>query len=114
MREIGNISTDGFQKQSIPTEQGPLINLEIYFIPLQLMWVISKLEFDGFTVQNIRICNSPNLLHQFSNVLPFGIACQSKEKREPTFLEDFSEGSSRLFLLDESEVAAVGKSLSGN
>jgi hypothetical protein len=43
-------------------------------------------------------------MHQWQNLIPFGIACFSTNNREPSLLEDFSSGASRLFLLSEAEV----------
>lgn len=44
------------------------------------------------------------MLLQFKNQIPFGIACYSTNNREPSLQEDFSSGTSQLFILDQAEV----------
>lgn len=113
MLEIGNISDDAFQTQTVVTDDGISFYMELYFVPLQLSWIITKLTYEDFTLENIRVCNSPNLLHQFKNQLPFGIAVKSDQDREPMFLEDFQEGYSKMYLLTEDEMEEYSEYLSG-
>lgn len=114
MLEIGNISNDAFQTQTIVDDEGLSFYMEMYFIPLQLSWVITKITYEDWTAENIRVCNSPNLLHQFRNIIPFGVACVSDNEREPMFIDDFQEGFSKLYLLSKEETEQYARYLSGN
>ncbi len=83
----------------------------MYFRPMQQGWFINEIAWNNFVCRGIRITNSPNILHQFKNQIPFGLACYSVANREPSLQEDFSSGASKLYILTEDEVAAYAEYL---
>lgn len=101
---IQNITNDSAQTQNLILEDGSFFTITIYFVPMQYGWFISSLTYGDFTLNGLRICNSPNLLHQFKNILPFGIACVSPSEREPSQQQDFVAGASNLYVLTSDEV----------
>jgi len=103
MQIINQVSSETRQKQTVPLADGTTFEISIYFVPMQYGWYIQKLTYLDFTVESLRITNSPNMLHQFRNLIPFGIACLSKEEREPTQQLDFESGNSTLYLLSQQE-----------
>lgn len=106
MFQIQNLTTDPKQKQNIVLPDGTQIILEIAFVPMQLGWFIRELTHVDFSISGIRICNSPDILYQYRNQIPFGLACFSPiTKREPTQQEDFVSESSTLYILTQEEVA---------
>lgn len=113
MLEIGNISDDAFQTQTVVNDEGVSFYIEMYFVPLQYSWVITKIVYEDFVAENIRICNSPNILHQFRNLIPFGIACVSDDDREPSLIGDFQEGFTKLYLLSKEETELYEEYLRG-
>lgn len=80
---------------------------------MQYGWFIDTLIYGDFTLNGMRITNSLNMLRQFKNKIPFGIACVSSEDIEPMFKESFRSGDSRLLILTESEVEEVEDYLRG-
>ena len=104
MQRIQNITEDTKQTKTINLPDGTFFTMTIYFIPMQYGWFITELTYQDFTVKGVRICNSPNMLHQFKNQIPFGLACFTSEQREPSQQEDFFSGASQMFLLSEEEV----------
>lgn len=102
---IQQITSDPFQKQTLVLEDGTSLTLVLNFIPMQYGWFIQSLTYQTFTLQGLRICNSPNMLNQFRNQIPFGLACYSDGNREPSQQEDFSSGASKLYILSAAEVA---------
>lgn len=104
MFKIEQVTSDSLQQQTLILEDGSSLSLTIYFMPMQFGWFIRNLTYGDFVINNLRIVNTGNMLHQWKNKLPFGIACFSKENREPSQQEDFSSGNSELFILSESEV----------
>lgn len=110
---IEQVTDDSKQKRTLILPDGSQIQLSIYFIPMQFGWFITELIYKDFTLQGLRITNSPNMLHQFKNQLPFGIACFSKEDREPSQSQDFSSAASQLFVLDSDEIEEYQDFLSG-
>jgi hypothetical protein len=104
---IQQITNDPLQEQTLllPSDNSPLV-LTLYYAPLQYAWNIKNLVYGDFQIQNLRITVSPNMLFQFKNQIPFGIACYSTAAREPTQQNDFQSGAARLFLLGADEVQA--------
>jgi hypothetical protein len=113
MFQIQNLTDDTRQKQTLVLPDGTQIQISIYFVPLQLGWFITKLQYGDFVLTGFRIFNSPNMLHQYRNILPFGLACLSTAQREPSQQQDFSSGASKLFVIDQSEVAYYAQVVSG-
>lgn len=106
MYQIQNLTGDTKQKQALILPDQTLIELEIYFVPMQLGWLITELSYQGFVLNGLRITNQPNMLNQWRNRLPFGLACFSAQQREPSQQEDFLSGASKLYVLTEAEVDA--------
>lgn len=105
MYKIKQITNDPLQKQTLILPDGTSLSLTIYFVPLQYGWFITELIYQNFTLNGLRITNSPNMLFQFQNQIPFGLACFSTQNREPSQQNDFSSGASILYLLSAAEVA---------
>lgn len=111
---VNQLTDDPLQSQPLVLPDGTTIGLTLYFIQQQFGWFIRELTYgDNFILRGMRVCNSPNMLHQFRNQLPFGLACYSTNDREPSLLQDFSSGNSILYVLTPAEVAAYTEFLSG-
>lgn len=104
MYQIQQVTDDTRQKQSIVLLDGSTVSISLYFIPMQMGWFIDELIYKDFTINGIRVCNSLNMLRQFKNQIPFGLACLSTDNREPTLQQDFSSGNSILYILTAAEV----------
>jgi hypothetical protein len=102
---IQRVTAAPLQSQTLVLEDGSSVFLELYYRPLQQGWFINELSYGDFTIYGVRIVNSPNLLHQFRNLLPFGLGCFSTGNREPGLQEDFISGASKLYILTAAEVA---------
>ncbi len=113
MYKIQQVTADPLQKQKLILPDGTFLTLTIYYVPMQLGWFITELVYGDFVLNGFRICNSPNMLYQWRNKLPFGLACFSKENREPTQQQDFSSGNSVMYLLSAAEVELYAEYLSG-
>ena len=105
MNQIQQITSDGKQKQAFVLPTNDIVVLELEFKPQQLGWFISKLTYKTFVLEGIRICVSPNLLYQFSNQLPFGIAVETTDNFEPMQITDFTSGYATMYFLNDDEVA---------
>lgn len=107
MNQIQQITSDSNQIQTLILADGSDFVIQMYFMPMQYAWVITSLTYanTNFVLNGFRISNSPNMLHQYRNQIPFGIACFSINQREPTLQQDFSSGASQLFILTAAEVA---------
>lgn len=102
---VNQITSSPFQTQNLILPDSTVVTITLYFIPMQYGWFITKLVYGNFVLQGLRISNSPNMLLQYQNQIPFGLACYSTNNREPSQQEDFSSGASQLYILDSAEVA---------
>lgn len=115
MFSIQQVTNDPKQKQVLLLDDGTSLSLTIRFVPLQLGWFIDNLTYTatGFELNGMRVTNQPNMLRQFKNQIPFGLACFSRSDREPSQQNDFSSGASKLYILSAAEVQAYEDFLSG-
>lgn len=104
MYQIQQITADPLQQQTIVLPSGTQsLSLTMYYIPLQYGWFITKLVYGTFEIDGMRISNSPNMLAQYINQIPFGLACYTTGNREPTQQQDFLSGAAILYILDAAE-----------
>lgn len=113
MQFLNQTTNDTAQRQTIILDDGTSFVFAMYFIPMQYGWFIREITYGAFTVQGIRISNNPNMLYQFKNTLPFGLACLSTTSREPSQQNDFSSGASALYLLSAAEVVTLTEIYNG-
>lgn len=106
MNLIQNVTSNSFQQQTLILDDGSSLLLQMYFMPMQYAWVITKLVYKDFVLNGQRIVVSPNMLQQYRNEIPFGLACFSQNNREPTQQLDFSSGAAKLYILSSTEVEA--------
>lgn len=103
MLQIQRITNAALQQHTLVLPDGTSFSMTLYFIPMQYGWFITNLTYGTFVLTGMRISNSPNMLYQFQNILPFGLACFSVANREPSLQEDFMSGASKLYILTEAE-----------
>lgn len=113
MQDIQQITNDALQSQEIILPDGTSFQLTLYFMPMQYCWLIRSLVYGDFTLNGLRISVSPNMLHQWRNQIPFGIACSCVSDREPTQQQDFITGAAKLYLLSQDEVNQYTEVLAG-
>jgi hypothetical protein len=112
---VQQVTSDPLQVQTLILPDGSSLNMTTYFIPLQYGWFITSLVYGSFTLNGLRITVSPNMLRQFKNQIPFGLACYSNgAAREPSQQQDFSSNAFSLYILDAAEVAQYEQVLMGN
>lgn len=110
---IQGITTDTLQRQTITIEDGTSFILTLYFRPMQLGWFIEELSYGDFLLNGTRISVSPNILHQYRNQIPFGLACFSAANREPSLQQDFASLACKLLVLTQAEVINYSEFLKG-
>ena len=110
---IKNWTNNSLQQQGITLKDGTVLYLTIYFRAIQQGWFITKLTWQTFSLYNLRITNNVNMLLAWKNVLPFGLACVTKDGREPSLLQDFSSGASTLYVLETADVESLDNILAG-
>lgn len=114
MNLIQRVTNAPLQKQTLVLDDGTAFSLTLYFRPMQFGWFINELTYEDFTLYGMRVVNSPNMLYQFQNQIPFGLGCFSTNNREPSFIGDFQSGASKLYILTEDEVTEFTEYIRGS
>lgn len=99
---------DGTPKQqyNLAGENGELIGFFLYYMPTVQLWACD-ISYKDFITKGIIVTVSSNLLHNYANLLPFGLACTSADGLDPYYLTDFAEGRIKIYLLNTLDLAAV-------
>jgi hypothetical protein len=111
MRQITILGGENNQKISSISD-GIEFTMYLRFISIQESWFMD-IVCPSKTINNIRIFNSGNMLHQFKNLLNFGLMCTVSDGREPSFVNDFSSSRCKLYILNKAEVDNYSKVVSG-
>lgn len=112
MLNVKQITSDPQQKQIAILPDGTFFTMTIEFKPMQFGWFLTSFTYLNFTINGLRICVSPNMLYQFKNQIPFGLACFTTDGNEPTQQEDFSSGYAQMFILTKAESLKLSELLS--
>ena len=103
MRQITDITSDAKQKYDIILDDNSVVELTLEYIDSKQGWIFSVTRND-FTVNQRNLVVSPNVLRQFRNYIPFGLAVFSTDKLEPAFIDDFTNDRISLYILNESDL----------
>jgi len=110
---IESITGAARQQQRLVLPDGSLLLVRLSYKPQQYGWFIDEITNKEFTLNGLRITNNLNMLRQWKNLIPFGLACYTDGNREPTQQEDFLSGASALYLLSADDVQAIEAYLAG-
>ena len=106
MRLLNKITDKASQRYFLTGNPGQRIVMDLRFLSSQSLWSMD-LSWNGVSIKNIQVVASPNILRKFSNVIPFGIACVTKDGLDPYFIDDFSTKRASFYLLSEEDVAVI-------
>lgn len=106
MQLINGLTSNPKQQIPVILADGTTLNIGLAFFSMQSGWFFTSLNWNnGQWVENgRRVVSHPNMLRQYRNIIPFGLACFTTGNREPTQQQDFSSGASALYILSASEV----------
>jgi len=106
MKTIDGITDQPNQVMSVTLADGSRMKLSMFYVVQQRGW-FADLTWQDFTLNGFRLVSSPNLLRQWQEIIPFGLAITTTEQGDPQNVTDFADGRSTLVLLDEADVAEV-------
>ena len=102
------ITQEPKQELGLILENGERIVLYIKYIMNFTGWYLISFTYQAKTKYvNKRITLNPNLLTQFYNLIPFGLACLSNDDVEPTYQDDFSDNRVVLVLTEKTDTATL-------
>jgi hypothetical protein len=98
------------QVQPILVPDGSTLTMTLYYRPQQKGWFLD-LSWNGQTPswQNLgmRLITGPNILRQYKNQLPFGLAVHTTDLADPAGQEDLEDGYCTIILLNAEDVIGV-------
>ena len=103
---INSLTNDPMQQFSLTGIPGVQVGVLLRFMPRIEIWNMD-ITYGSFIAEGIPLVCSPNLLRQWRNIIPFGIACTNIYKLDPYTVNDFADGTASLYLLNSADVAAV-------
>jgi len=106
MNLINKLNSDAFQKIVLTGNAGQRIIMNLRFIPTQDLWM-ADFELDDFILKGILIVTSPNILRNYSNIIPFGILVTTTDGQDPRSVNDFESESALMYLLSSDEVQNI-------
>jgi hypothetical protein len=108
MKQITELTNQPNQKYTIVLDNNETVDLVLTYSDNQQCWFCDiNYKQDTFICNGIRVVSSPNILHQWKNVIPFGIAIITNDKTDPYFINDFSTNRVGLFILNADDVDFV-------
>lgn len=106
MRQIDKLTSDAQQNYILVGEAGELINFTLRYLPRVLSWMID-ISYKDFVSNGFVMTVSPNILHNYRNILPFGILVTSEDDLDPLYQNDFISGRIKVYLLNNADKLAT-------
>lgn len=106
MRLLSNLTDAADQLMTVPIEDGSLAQLEFFYRPGIQRWSLN-ISHPLLVVQGVNLALSPNILRQWKNLIPFGIAIDSTIGLDPMNPQDFLNSISLAYMLSAAEVQQV-------
>lgn len=117
MNKVNGLTSQPSQALALVLEDGSRATLALYYRPQQNGWFYD-IQWPGttalpvpFQAQNLRLVTAGNLLRQFRDFIPFGLAVFTPDNSDPMSQTCFVDGSAELVLLGAADVAAIEASV---
>ena len=106
--QVTNLTGFADQLLVLQLVDGTSLTLELIFQGATNRWCgIVTYAPGNFNSGLIDLCCSPNILRQWKEILPFGIAITTADQTDPFDINDFTTGRVSMWLLDQADVAEI-------
>lgn len=106
MNYVDIITENPSQVMSLVLDNGRNVNLKLRYSANQKGWFYD-LSYLDFNLYGRRVVTSPNMLRQFKNFIPFGLAALVTDGYEPVFVDDFQNKRGNIYTLNQDDVQTV-------
>lgn len=106
MDQLGGFTDQPNQSSRLVLADGSIATLVLTYVQNQAGWFYN-ISWGTWAANGRRLVTGPNLLRQFKEIIPFGLAVYTDENAEPTGIEDLADGTSVLYLLNQTDVAGL-------
>ena len=110
MKQILELTTTYKQERLVVLESGLVFTLGLEYVVNQMGWFYYIL-FGKFATHGNRLVTSSNILRQYKNILPFGVAVMTIDGTDPFLIDDFVTGRVRVFTLNSDDVNFIEATL---
>lgn len=109
---ISNLTSFADQTSLLRLSDGSVVTMELIYQGASERWIMN-LSYGTHVINGIGVCCLPNIIRQWRNVLPFGIACVTNDQTDPFDISDFANGRALLYLLTQEDVTEIESSIFG-
>ena len=106
MNLIDNISDAALQTVHVLLADGSVVDITLRYLPACQRWMMD-VTHPTLTLKGKMLANHANLLRQFRNQSPFGLACLTDDGLDPTDQQAFVNEKAALLILQGDDVAFV-------
>jgi len=110
MRYLDQLTNDPAQQYTLIGDNGEQIPFFLRYLPREQTWIFN-ISYNDFVLNGAALKLSPNILRQWKNIIPFGLAVLSTDNYESYYTTDFVTKRIQLFLLNSAEVAEIEKEM---
>lgn len=106
--QIANLTNFADQLTGLQLPDGTQVTMELIYQGATERWQMNvAYPTLNFVASGLSVCCYPNLLRQWQEILPFGIACVTPDQTDPFDINDFASGRAVLYLLTPADIAAI-------
>lgn len=109
---LTNLTSFADQITQVSLPDGSTATLEFLFNGTTERWTMN-VTYGAFTANGIGLCCYPNILRQWTRILPFGVAMASSTQTDPVTVNDFATGRISVFLLDRDDMQILESTVFG-
>lgn len=103
---ITNLTNFADQVAQLQLPDGSTATMELIFNGATERWTMN-VSYGTFTATQIGVCCYPNMLRQWEEILPFGIAFTTADQTDPFDINDFVSGRVSVYLLNADDIATI-------
>ncbi len=110
---LQNLTDSADQIVNIQMPDGSIGTLELIFLASIQRWIynFTHPKFTNGMIQGQMLCQHPNILRNFKNIINFGMSIISSTGNDPVGIEDFVNGNISIYILDASDVQYLETSI---
>jgi hypothetical protein len=106
MTQVDNLTNFADQQTVLILEDGSTAAIDLTYNASAERWTMN-VTYGAHIINGIGLCDSPNIIRQWKNVLPFGLAFVTSDQTDPFDINDFATERVKMFLLNASDVLQI-------
>lgn len=104
--QITNLTNFADQQTQLQLPDGSTATMRLIYQGTTQRWAMN-ITYGTLTINGINLCTLPNVLRQWSHILPFGLAVVTADQTDPFDINDFATGRVIMYILTQVDVALI-------